>query len=553
MTVLDFYGKGSDRPWPNPRLTTASIVGHVTHKTARVWVRVWEPGTYWLVVSDAPIPISGELAIVSTGTTRALTITSAQGMTQSYKRVLEQVITFETDLTSVFNISTLKPGSKYYYALLQTRKDNSDADATPRWEVSPDSTYNCFQTQDPKAEKLTFGLFSCHMPYKKNADVVNLQMWERFGEELSDRDADFVIGGGDQAYTDGNKDLSIWRFLTKVKGEISALPQNERHKIMLSWYRDIYRGYWGIRPLRRVFSKFPVYMIWDDHEIMDGWGSHTKKELSNLLDSIWEWENPEKNLNLVSEMFGAAKQAYMEYEHSHNPDTVLETWDYSFSWGSAAFYVLDMRGQRDFNRKTDDKILGRSQMNRFAEWARSEVVSNAKAVFVVSPVPVVHANEFLVNHLDLAAFTIADDLRDEWEHDSNWAERNQVLDHIFRISQEQEKIVAILSGDVHIGAAFRLSRNSAPKARVYQLTSSGITYPMPAFLKLLVKKGGVLGDDHQTKKANPTTFKLLHTLCRNNFGIVQVHTKPDIRVTWDLYGSTGEEDEIVRLKRIDLD
>ena len=26
--------------------------------------------------------------------------------------------------------------------------------------------------------------------------------------------------------------------------------------------------------MQEVFESFPTYMIWDDHEIGDGWGSH---------------------------------------------------------------------------------------------------------------------------------------------------------------------------------------------------------------------------------------------------------------------------------------
>ena len=49
------------------------------------------------------------------------------------------------------------------------------------------------------------------------------------------------------------------------------LPDEEE---MLSWYRDIYRGYWGFESVQRVFESFPTYMIWDDHEIVNGWGSY---------------------------------------------------------------------------------------------------------------------------------------------------------------------------------------------------------------------------------------------------------------------------------------
>lgn len=51
MKRLHFYDR-EDRPWPCTRLTTASIVGHTTATSVRLWIRVNEPGTYFLVVGE---------------------------------------------------------------------------------------------------------------------------------------------------------------------------------------------------------------------------------------------------------------------------------------------------------------------------------------------------------------------------------------------------------------------------------------------------------------------------------------------------------------------
>ncbi len=247
---------------------------------------------------------------------------------------------------------------------------------------------------------------------------------------------------------------------------------------MLSWYRDIYRGYWGHLSVRRILHSFPNYMIWDDHEIMDGWGSYTDDELSNELDRWWGKDDKVQNLQLAHQMFEAAKAVYSEYQHGHNPATPAGQYDYAFEWGPAAFYVLDMRGHRDYNRKTDDRILGPDQMKRFKAWLDKEKDrdSGHGVLFVITPVPVVHASSFFVNKLDLALFGIHDDLRDEWEHESNWVERDVLLDAVFDASEKSGKKVFFLSGDVHLGASFQLSDLHHPGAKVHQLTSSGITY-----------------------------------------------------------------------------
>ncbi len=472
---LAFYDR-EDHPWRNPLLERTAIIGHTTTDTCKVWVRVRGAGKYKIVCSTDEKDISP----LTPGTV---------GTMKSSKLPLD--ISKDTDFTGVFNLEDLRPDTTYFYAVLNI------TDNPPIIEIGKDNLLR-FRTKPDKANEVVFGLFSCQMPYKKNGDLVNMHMWESFYEILNDNKAHFVIGAGDQVYTDGNKRVSIWNWLEKVEDILlENYSKEEQHKIMMSWYRDIYRGYWGHLPIRKVFRQFPTYMIWDDHEIMDGWGSYTKKELADHLDTIWEWQNSEKNIDLANRMRDAAEEVYEEYQHSHNPTTHEEDgdpreFDYSHTCSFSSFYTLDMRGHRDYERETDDKVLGKEQLDRFLEWLKGQESSDSKVVFIISPVPVVHSSSFIVNTADLYLLGIADDFRDEWEHESNWTERDKILDAVFDFSVRNNKKVIFLSGDVHLGAAFKLSRKSQMKAEVYQLTSSGITYAKAptTLLKMTVKEKG---------------------------------------------------------------
>ena len=473
MGQYDFYDR-EDRPWPNARLSQAAIVGHTTETTSRIWVRVKNEGTYWLAVTEQPIETPSATRVDQTHETGPrLRVNDTDIPARLDSRRFENA----TDRTALFDVQGLSPGTRYYYAVFV----DALSEGKPSCVIGRDESHY-FRTRDDSRDALSFGLFSCHMPYDKR-NLVNMQMWETFHRVLAELDADFVIGGGDQIYADGNSKISIWQWLKKIKEKITDLPPEERREIMTSWYRDLYRGYWGPLDLRRVFRSYPTYMIWDDHEIMDGWGSYTKDELSNHLDSIWEWENQGENLALAEDMFVAAKRVYDEYQHCHNPATRKGQWDYAFEWGQAAFFVLDMRGHRNFER-AENRILGEAQLARLLAWFDGPATRNARVLFIVSPVPVVHASEFIVNHMDLNAFGLADDLRDEWEHETNWEERDQILDKVFAVSKADGKRIVFLSGDVHIGAAFKLSRKGFGEAKVYQLTSSAITYYMRAPRKM---------------------------------------------------------------------
>lgn len=552
MKELTFYDS-EDRPWPNERLSNAAIVGHTTSKTTKIWVRMKLEGEFWLILAEEEIPVRETAAIKHSGTNfQNLMLTSGDNSEVRIRGcVKSNNFANGSDRTAVYNVSALKPGKRYYYAVFSKTGEGD----LVNWIIGRDEIHS-FRTDANKPDEIAFGLISCHMPYDKR-NLVNMEMWQTFGEILGETNADFIIAGGDQAYSDGNPNVSIWAWLKRNKKEVQKLNQDDRREVMTSWYRDIYRGYWGPLDLRRVYRNFPTYMIWDDHEIMDGWGSYKDSELSNKLDSIWEWENQGKNLALAHDMFWASRKVYEEYQNCHNPATAKGQWDYAFEKGDCAFFVMDMRGQRDYNREKN-KILGADQLNRVLKWLDGPKVAKAAVAFIVSPVPMVHADKYIVNNLDLNAFGLADDLRDEWEHESNWEERDKILKKVFKLSHDTGKRVLFLSGDVHIGAAFRLSRKNRGNARVYQLTSSAITYYLSDLrrnaLELIVRKNGVLGAKKGAEEKNLTKFSLFHIFKQNNFGIIRVKKNgasvPD--VSWELYGNNSVEDMVVRTKTLKL-
>jgi alkaline phosphatase D len=542
MQRLHFYDR-EDRPWVSGRLTTASIVGHTTSTTVRLWVRVYEQGDYHLVVAREPIPSLGlpKIELTSGENLRAALVGLLDGTKTQMKKVVAiepHSFSFKGDLTHVFDLSGLKPDSTYYYALV-------DATRPKPWELGYEEQLS-FRTWPEYPREVSFGIWSCHMPFDGDS-VKNLHMWDALHREMTDARASFSLGMGDQAYVDGDPRIDIWRWLRKIK------RHNPSDEDMVSWYRDIYRGYWGMPQVRRVLRSFPSYMIWDDHEIKDGWGSYTRDELSNELDRYFEWEDRKANLALANRMFAAAKLVYGEYEHSHNPKTPAGQFDYEFRCGPCAFFVLDGRGHRDYEGSAGQRILGTAQLARFEDWLSR--ARKAEIAFVISPVPTVHASSFIVNHADIALLGLADDLRDEWEHKSNWVERNRLLEAAFGWSEETGKRLVFLSGDVHVSAAFKLAHRRFQKARVFQLTSSGITYATaPPGLKLAVSEAGSLADASAVKDKDRYHFRLIQPVFSgNNFGMI--HVRPgegESTLAYDLFGNAARGDGVLKLKRLVL-
>lgn len=534
-----FYGR-AERPWVNHLLNAGLIIGHTTDTTAKIWLHTEQDGPHYLLVSEAPIPAD---TVVRRGQAVAEDL---KGNVRAGIAVVEVMVAAGARRTCVHELRGIKPATQYFLAAA------APAAAGPLCELTLGRNWtHGFRTLASNPTTLTFGIYSCHMPFD-DGDIKRMSMWERLGEIVTERRLDFLIGGGDQVYVDGDSSVSIWKYLKKHAADIAALPPKQRLSVMVSWYREIYRGYWGLEKLRRVYASIPQYMIWDDHEIMDGWGSYKEEELSNQLDTWLTREHRARNLLLARDMFKAACQVYEEYEHCHNPDTAPHVYDYAFAKGAAHFYVLDMRRHRNYEN-TSYRILGSKQFNRFTTWLSTlEALGpeQVKAIFVTSAVPVVHLQDWVVNKADLPWLGTADDLRDEWDHESNYEERNLFLDALFSTADKLGVPVCILSGDVHVGASFRLRSRRHPTAALYQLTSSAITYcKVPPGLELLVRKGEGLMSGRGKKPADAIIIEPCpgQLMVSNNFGVVHCNMGASGAVIrWNLYGNSRDDMSLTR-------
>lgn len=530
--MRDSFVFKTERPWPNKRLKIAAIVGHTTPTSTKIWLRTGAPGNFTLLWYPRPKTRKDRIFAGFQSVPYPLAALPAGIETRAIN-----VADWGNDSTAVEALDGLDSGAEYGYAL--------HSEAENRIVLGQDRPFS-FRTfpggDDSGTVPFSFGFFSCHMPYHEtlfgNTILDNMDMWDLFQKALlrhRDKGLLFNIAGGDQVYSDGVPTLSVWKYLNKVMrvegGKL--LPSQDE---MVSWYRDIYRGYWGFKTLQTIYSSFPTYMIWDDHELGDGWGSYFRKKekiaaMEPLLPSLIEKKIGVRHASeLFDRMFAAARQVYTEYQHSHNPDTVPGIFDYGFYVGDCAFYMLDGRGNRDVERRSH-RVLGAEQLQRFAAWLELKETRSKSFLFVVSAIPVLHLRPSLVNadKSFWAKFAnLADDLRDSWEHNLHDKERKELTQLLFRAAGRGQG-VSILSGDVHIAAVFQLSDSEG--RIIYQLTSSAITYNVPRPLQILVGLG--VPDDGTTKDGYD--FKRMALFTQSNFSIIKVNQK-EKEVVFQLYG-----------------
>ncbi|MDL4861673.1 alkaline phosphatase D family protein [Halomonas elongata] len=523
-----------------PKVNSMAVVGHTTCSSVRLWARAYKSGKWWMLVSEEKI----EESIYN------LSGKSPEQIKNEHTYVIDvkSCQLYRKDgLTCCYTFEGLESERKYYYYFIGP--DSCDR----RVELGGDHQH-WFRTLPKEPSRLRFGFYSCHDPY--SVKPTNEGAWESFCEVLGDREAHFVIGGGDQVYCDTNDETHIqdvWSWLKDNKKALIEAYSDDYGRLdeaglveyFVKLYRTYYRVYWNFENLRAVYRRFPQYMIWDDHEIMDGWGSLKKEEREEKLSRRFRDDDAEKDYKLVMLMFRAASRVYWEYQHSHNPETKVDfdnldacQWDYNFDHGDFAFYALDMRGHHDCE-KNSFRLLGKDQFERFKSWVLSRGVAKKKAIFIVSPVPIVHWNETVANTLDIGS--VKDDFMDEWGHETNFEERNQVLDLLLKFSDRHQVPVVVLSGDVHCASAFRISHSDKyKKARLFNVTSSAVSRHPASSLSDFIMQGSA-----DISGYNGYFEKLYSVAGKNNFAFINAYSwDGDLTIGASLYRSGPESDDL---------
>lgn len=533
------------------KIYSASIIGATSTTTTRIWIRVYQAGDWLLVLSKTPF--AGDLIRLQEKTVAQFL--ADNGIAPVF--IESNTFGFETNLTHTFTVgeqTPLQADTAYYYALM-----TDDRKVERRTEIGYDLP-KCFRTMPLAPTVLTFGFYSCHDHISDNG---SFGAWPHLLNQLNDSHAHYVIGGGDQIYVDTDSQAhfpDIWKWLKENKDDLLKTYSKGKktydtdgiYNYLLDIYRWFYRVYWQVPPLQRVYERYPQFMMWDDHEIMDGWGSYSSKERLEVLSRWFQADDTKNDKMLIDLMWRAACRAYYEYEHSHNPPTQYDpnnpnncVWDYNFKVGKTATYMLDMRGHHDIEKdvkKDPYRILGKEQLNRFIKWLSAECAASAHTLFVVSPVPVLHWVDALVNYADLGG--AKDDFQDEWDHETNQFERAELLNAAFTNLDAKGKTLVFLSGDVHCASVFKLTHKKFRAAKVFQVTSSAISRkPAPTVSLVGITSGGAL-----TGCKDVRSERLFALTGNKNFAMLKVRqldTDHD-EVTVDLCWPGGEEGEITR-------
>lgn len=295
-----------------------------------------------------------------------------------------------------------------------------------------------------------------------------LRPWRMIAEEHARRPFHILVQGGDQIYAD-----QVWHEhpdLVPLEDARDRATDMEFTDAMAAavfgHYFQLYTANGGEPGIRDVLASVPSLMIWDDHDIFDGWGS---------------WPPELQRSAVFQGMYAAARTNYAAFQlgvaaDGALPELFLDRDGRHYGWatriGEVGLYAPDLRSER-----TQQQVMGEvgwRDVDRALERLRG-----CRQLFVVSSVPLLNST---LRWLERAHFAVPghqffqDDLRDQWQsyqHEREWI---RFTDKLLDFKRETGARVAVLSGEIHFAAWGVLD---SAEGRMHQLTSSGVVHPAP--------------------------------------------------------------------------
>ena len=330
----------------------------------------------------------------------------------------------------------------------------------------------------PKATKPRFAYTSCngfsHPSAMRKVDDKN-ELWNDMAGKYAAKPYHLLLMGGDQVYADSIWEAvpSIHRWSEKKAKERWAAPFTATMERQVEkFYFDLYCSRWAQSEPARMYAQIPAVMMWDDHDIFDGWGSYPKER---------------NECPVYQGIFRIAREQFrvFQLQQAASSPEAHGSFGTVHDLGHVAVAVLDLRSER-----TEHRVMGEQTWARLLEDLKklAEKPDKCRHLLVMSSIPVVFLNLSAIERfLGLIPWQqeLEDDLLDHWRARTHGTERLRLIHHLLDFARRSGCRVTILSGDVHIGAVGMLeSRREAggPQSHVSvinQLISSGIVHPPP--------------------------------------------------------------------------
>ncbi|KAL1311630.1 hypothetical protein AAFC00_001740 [Neodothiora populina] len=333
-----------------------------------------------------------------------------------------------------------------------------------------------------------------------------------------------MLGGGDQIYNDAAmRDTELFKKWTEMKN-----PERKRHADfteamhdeLQAFYLNRYCMWFSQGLFGLANSQIPMVNIWDDHDIIDGYGSYphhfmSTKVFTGLGAVAFKYYLLFQHQSIAAEtqreepswLLGASPGPYI---HDFSRSIFMNL------GRSVAFLGLDCRTER-----MRDEILSQESYDIIFDRCRRDIIKGeTKHLVVLLGVPIAYPRlNFLENILTsrvmdpikaigrtgiLGGFVnkfdggveLLDDLDDHWTAKHHKSERNWFIQELQELAAEKSVRVTILGGDVHLAAVGQFYSNKKlgiPKDRDHRympniISSAIVNTPPPNLMGDVLNK-----------------------------------------------------------------
>ncbi|NAX20634.1 alkaline phosphatase D family protein [Vibrio sp. V39_P1S14PM300] len=310
-----------------------------------------------------------------------------------------------------------------------------------------------------------------------NSTEAPFRLWETMAQEHQREPFSLLLMGGDQIYAD-----AIWTKITALKrwneldrkDKVKRRATKDMTRQIDRFYSELYVDRWNKEPIASMLASIPSIMMWDDHDIFDGWGSYPEDiQTCDVYQAIFR--SARKHFELL-QIRGVHNQSLMSA--NNQPRTHYGA---ALSFHGYDILVLDNRSER-----TLSQVMGSAQWQSVTKYLKH---NNNQTLLVMSAVPVVYRDfSFAENAVDATPWEeeLTDDLKDHWRAKEHEGERSRLIMHLLDSGTRRQGRSVILSGDVHVGALGVIrDLRSADNRAVHQVVSSGIVHPAPSYMQWL--------------------------------------------------------------------
>lgn len=354
-------------------------------------------------------------------------------------------------------------------------------------------------------------------------------LWTRLARLHAQEPFSLLLMGGDQLYADSVLELKgVKEWAEKSHDEMADYQPPPLLLARLdAFYDRLYQERWADRNMAAMLASIPSVMMWDDHDIIDGWGSHDGlPQGTPMYAAIFA---AAKKYFELHQLRGAVNRSFLTPDFPPRKHCAL-----AFDFADFRILAMDHRSERSVNQ-----VMSDGQHVAVKAWLAAQAADANKPVLALSAIPVVYRS--LARAETAVEFTpwtdeATDDVRDHWMASHHRGERTRLIRNLLACPAQ----VWLLSGDVHVGALGIIREKATDKASakiIPQIVSTGIVHPPPGYFAWIGLRM-LSSDDPETIPGTDITTEMLtpnrgeRYLRDRNFATLRRDEKGKLWVNW---------------------